>query len=160
VLDALPDLLTYAKRSGIKLAIEPLHPIYAADRSCILTLAQALDICDAVEGTTREPSLGILLDVYHTWWDPALPHEITRAGAQRRIFAFHVNDWLLETCDPLNDRGMMGDGVIDIRGVRGLTEAAGFSGPVEVEIFSTNDWWKRKPEDTLRIIASRLATSS
>jgi sugar phosphate isomerase/epimerase len=160
VLDALPELLEYARRNGIKLAIEPLHPVYAADRSCILSLSHALDVCDAIEGTTREPSLGILFDVYHCWWDHNLPHDIARAGAQRRIFGFHVNDWLRNTNDILNDRGMMGDGVIDLRGIRGMVEAAGFNGPVEVEIFSANDWWKKPLEETLKIAAARLATST
>ncbi len=158
VINALPELLSHGKRNGIKLAIEPLHPVYAADRSCILTMGQALDICDAVEGNVREPSLGILLDVYHTWWDPNLTHEIARAGSQHRLFAFHVNDWLLATKDPLNDRGMMGDGVIDIRGIRGLVEAAGFTGPVEVEIFSDSDWWTKPMQDVLRITAARLGS--
>jgi sugar phosphate isomerase/epimerase len=160
VINALPELLAYGKRNGIKLAIEPLHPVYAADRSCILTTGQALDICDAVEGNVREPSLGVLLDVYHIWWDPALTHEIARAGSQHRIFGFHVNDWLLETKDPLNDRGMMGDGVIDIRGIRGLVEATGYAGPVEVEIFSAQDWWTRSMDDVLRITAARLASAA
>ncbi len=156
VAEALPELLEHGKSIDLKLAIEPMHPMYAADRGCINTLSHALDVCDAVEGQTRNPFLGVLLDVYHTWWDPNLVHDIARAGAQKRIFGFHVNDWLNPTTDILSDRGMMGDGVIEIQAIRGMVEAAGFSGPVEVEIFSANNWWKRPVEDTLNVCTERL----
>ncbi len=157
VLDALPQLLEHAKSIGLKLAIEPMHPMYAADRGCFNTMANALDVCDAVEGITRDPFLGILFDVYHTWWDPNLVHEIARAGTQNRIFGFHVNDWLNPTKDILSDRGMMGDGIIDIRGIRGHVEAAGFDGPVEVEIFSEKTWWKNPIEETLKTCVERFS---
>jgi sugar phosphate isomerase/epimerase len=157
VMDALPALLEHARSIGIKIAIEPMHPMFAADRGCFNTLGQVLDVCDAIEGTTRTPFLGALFDVYHTWWDPALPHEIARAGSQGRIFGFHVNDWLNPTPDMLSGRGMMGDGIIDIRGIRGMVEAAGFNGPVEVEIFNEKQWWKHPVPDTLKICAERLA---
>ena len=160
VIDALPELLAHARSVDVKLSLEPMHPVYAADRGCISRLSQALDICDAVEGTTRTPFLGVLIDVYHVWWDPNLMHDIARAGAEHRIFGFHVNDWLATTRDPLNDRGMMGDGVIDIRAIRGHVESAGFSGPVEVEIFSVHNWWNRPAQDILRIAAARLATAT
>jgi sugar phosphate isomerase/epimerase len=158
VMDALPQLLEHGKKIGLKLAIEPMHPMYAADRGCFNTLAHALDVCDAIEGITRKPFLGILFDVYHTWWDPNLVHEIARAGSQNRIFGFHVNDWLNPTKDILSDRGMMGDGIIDIRGIRGHVEAAGFTAPVEVEIFSEKTWWKKPIEETLKTCVERLST--
>jgi sugar phosphate isomerase/epimerase len=158
VMDALPELLDHAKSIGLKIAIEPMHPMFAADRGCLNTLGHVLDICDAIEGTTRNPILGTLVDVYHTWWDPNLIHELARAGSQGRIFGFHVNDWLNPTQDMLSGRGMMGDGIIDIRGIRGLAEASGFAGPVEVEIFSEKHWWKNPVEDTLRVCVERLST--
>ena len=139
VEDGIGVILEHARASGMKLAIEPLHPMYAADRACINTLEQALDICDALGD-----GLGVAVDVYHVWWDPKLGQQIARAGA--RIFAHHVCDWLVPTRDLLLDRGMMGDGVIELRGIRRMVEAAGYAGPQEVEIFSALDWWK-KPGD-------------
>ncbi len=158
VMDALPQLLEHAKSIGVKLAMEPMHPMFAADRGCFNTLGHVLDICDAIEGNTRNPFMGALFDVYHTWWDPNLTHELARAGSQNRIFGFHVSDWLNPTPDMLSGRGMMGDGIIDIRGIRGHVEAAGFTGPVEVEIFSEKNWWKNPVEDTLKVCVERLAT--
>lgn len=149
-------LLEHARKAGARLALEPLHPMYAGDRSCITTLEQALDIADRVEPPgTGEPGLGVALDVYHVWWDPNLPAGIERAGSTRRIFAFHVCDWLVPTRDLLNDRGMMGDGTIDIRAIRRKVEAAGYAGAVEVEIFS-NEWWKRPADEILSVCAARL----
>jgi sugar phosphate isomerase/epimerase len=158
VMDALPELLQHAKAIGIKIAIEPMHPVFAADRGCFNTLGHVLDICDAIEGQTRTPHLGALFDVYHTWWDPNLHYEIARAGSQNRIFGFHVNDWLNPTKNILSGRGMMGDGVIDIRGIRGIVEGAGYNGPIEVEIFSEDHWWKTPPEETVIMCIERLHT--
>jgi sugar phosphate isomerase/epimerase len=136
----------------MQLAIEPLHPMYAADRACVNTLAQANDLCDSLgEG------VGIACDVYHVWWDPDLAREIRRAG--RRILAFHVCDWLVPTTDLLLDRGMMGDGVIDIPLIRRRVEAAGYDGLVEVEIFSARDWWRRNPHEVLRTVVERCWTA-
>jgi sugar phosphate isomerase/epimerase len=135
--EGLAALLPHARAAGLPLAIEPLHPMYAADRACINTLAQANDLCDALG-----PGVGVVVDVYHTWWDPSLEREIARAGAER-ILAFHLSDWLVPTKDLLLDRGMMGDGVIDLRRIRGWVEAAGFEGFCEVEIFSERNWWQR-----------------
>ncbi len=103
-----------------------------------------------------DATLGVCLDVYHIWWDPALARAIERAKG--RITGFHVCDWLLETKDALNDRGMMGDGVIDIRAIRAMVEQAGYRGLVEVEIFSAANWWKRPIEETLDVCKERLAT--
>ncbi len=123
VRDGIAALLPHARAANVPLAIEPLHPMYAADRACINTLAQANDLCDALG-----PGLGVAIDVYHLWWDPALEREIARAGAAGRLLAFHVCDWLVPTRDLLNDRGMMGDGIIDLRRIRGWVEAAGYAG--------------------------------
>ena len=117
-----------------------LHPAYAADRACVNTTKQALDICDQLD-PQRTGALGVALDVYHIWWDPELMPQIARAGKDR-LLAFHVCDWLVPTKDILNDRGMMGDGVIDITSVRSAVEAQGFAGYSEIEIFS-NDWWSK-----------------
>ena len=120
------------------LAIEPLHPMYAADRACVNTLEQALDLCDALDPRAHSGALGVAVDVYHVWWDPKLEAQIARAGSER-LLAFHVCDWLAPTRDLLDDRGMMGDGVIEIPRIRGWVEAAGFAGYSEVEIFSTRE---------------------
>lgn len=153
VRDGLAATLDYARTAQMPIAIEPLHPMYAADRACVNTLGQALDICDELgEG------IGVALDVYHVWWDPELSRQIQRAG-KARIYAFHVCDWLVPTKDLLLDRGMMGDGVIDIASIRQEVEAVGFNGLVEVEIFSSGDWWRRDPDDVLRIIIERAQTA-
>ena len=135
------------------LAIEPLHPMYAADRACINTMEQALDVCDELDPTQSE-ALGVALDVYHCWWDPKLQQQIARAG-KARLLAFHVCDWLTPTTDLLNDRGMMGDGVIDIPRIRGWIEAQGFDGYSEVEIFSTGNWWQRDAGEVLDTCIAR-----
>jgi sugar phosphate isomerase/epimerase len=147
VADGIAATLEYARSAGMPLAIEPLHPMYAADRACVNTLEQALDLCDALD-PTRSGALGVAVDVYHVWWDPKLAAQIARAGRER-LLAFHVCDWRVPTRDLLNDRAMMGDGVIDIPRIRGWVEAAGFSGFSEVEIFSSEDWWKREGGEVL-----------
>ena len=128
------------------LAIEPLHPMYAADRACVNTMAHANDLCDELGA-----GLGIAVDVYHVWWDPHLQREIERAGnaTPSRLLAYHICDWLVPTTDLLNDRGMMGDGVIDLPLLRSWMEARGYRGMHEVEIFSANNWWKRDPDEVL-----------
>jgi sugar phosphate isomerase/epimerase len=147
VHDGIGRLLEHSRAAGMPLAIEPLHPMYAADRACINTLEQALDVCDALD-PSRSGALGVAVDVYHVWWDPKLQAQIQRAGRQR-LLAFHVCDWLTPTTDLLNDRGMMGDGVIDIPRIRGWVEGQGFAGYSEVEIFSTGNWWQREAGETL-----------
>jgi sugar phosphate isomerase/epimerase len=151
VRDALGALLPYARQARVPLAIEPLHPMYAADRACVNTLAQANDLCDELGDGT-----GVAVDTYHVWWDPDLAREIARAGGN--ILAYHVNDWLVPTADLLLDRGMMGDGVIDLRAIRAMVEAAGYRGHCEVEILSANNWWKRDPDEVLRVCIERHRT--
>jgi sugar phosphate isomerase/epimerase len=158
VEEGIAWLLEQARPLGMKLAIEPLHPMYAADRACVNTLAQANDICDRLGDGVGVADIGVAVDVYHVWWDPALEREIVRAGRAGRIHAFHVCDWLVPTTDLLLDRGMMGDGVIDIPRIRGWVEAAGFAGCVEVEIFSARNWWKRDPDEVLAVVKERYKT--
>lgn len=138
VRDGIAATLEYAREVGMPLAIEPLHPMQAAERACINTLEQALDLCDELD-PNRSGALGVALDVYHVWWDPKLKQQIERAGRER-LLAYHVCDWLTPTRDLLNDRGMMGDGVIELKKIRGWIEAAGYEGYSEVEIFSSLDW--------------------
>lgn len=161
VQEGIAAILPHARAAGVKLAIEPLHPMFAADRACVNTLGHALDICDALDSAPgdgpADPSLGVALDVYHVWWDPQLSAQIVRAG--RRILAFHVCDWLVPTTDLLLDRGMMGDGVIDIPGIRAQVEAQGYDGFCEVEIMSANNWWKRDADEVLRTCIERHQTA-
>jgi sugar phosphate isomerase/epimerase len=152
VLDGLAEILLYARQAKMPLALEPLHPMFAADRACVNTLTHANDLCDALG-----PGIGVAVDVYHVWWDPNLEREIARAGTAR-LLAFHVCDWLVPTTDLMLDRGMMGDGVIDIRRIRGWMEDAGYAGMCEVEIFSARDWWQRPPDEVVRTCIERHRT--
>ena len=151
VKEGIAAILPEARKAGVPLAIEPLHPMQAAERACVNTLEQALDLCESLgEG------LGVAVDVYHVWWDPKLEQQIKRAG-KKRLLAYHICDWLVPTRDLLNDRGMMGDGVIDLPTIRSWVQAAGYGGLQEVEIFSELDWWKRDPDEVLRTCKERLA---
>jgi sugar phosphate isomerase/epimerase len=158
VLAGIAAILPHAKTAQMPLAIEPLHPMYAADRACINTLDQALDVCDAIEGTPSR-ALGVAVDVYHVWWDPRLESALLRAGA-KRLLAYHICDWLVPTTDLLLDRGMMGDGVIDLPRLRHLVEKAGYRGFHEVEIFSQANWWQRDPDEVLATCRQRHANCS
>jgi len=149
VEEGIAAVLPHARSNKVPLAIEPLHPMYAADRACVNTLAQALDLCARLGAGT-----GVAIDVYHLWWDPELDAQIARAGKEKRILAHHICDWLVPTRDMLLDRGMMGDGVIDLKHIRKQIEAAGYSGPQEVEILST-DWWKRLGDEVLATCIER-----
>ncbi|MDX3905245.1 MAG: sugar phosphate isomerase/epimerase family protein [Pigmentiphaga sp.] len=155
VTEGIGQLLEYARERKMPIAIEPLHPMYAADRACINTLEQALDVCDLLD-PAGTGDIGVAVDLYHVWWDPKLQAQIERAG-KRRLLAFHVCDWLTPTTDLLNDRGMMGDGVIEIPKVRAWVESQGFSGYSEVEIFSSR-WWSRDTDDILRTCVERHRT--
>lgn len=150
VEEGIAAVLDHARASGVKLAIEPLHPMYAGDRSCVNTLSQALDMAERLGG-----DVGVAIDTYHVWWEPGLAASIARAGREGRIFAHHICDWLVPTKDLLLDRGMMGDGVIDLAGFRAMIEAAGYHGPQEVEIFSAQDWWTRDGDEVLRVCIDR-----
>jgi sugar phosphate isomerase/epimerase len=159
VVEGTAQLLEHGRSLGVQIALEPLHPVYTAERSCLTLLSEALNMCQKIEGSVPAPSLGVCLDVYHVWWDPNLMRDIARAGLEKRIFGFHVCDWLVPTVDVLNDRGMMGDGIIDIPSIRAEVEKAGYQGLIEVEIFSEQNWWKRPVEEILETCANRLATS-
>jgi sugar phosphate isomerase/epimerase len=155
VEDGIAELLAYARTAKMPLAIEPLHPMFAADRACVNTTRQALDLCDRID-PARTGALGVAIDVYHVWWDFELMPQIERAGHDR-LLAFHVCDWLVPTTDMLNDRGMMGDGVIDIPRIRAAVEAQKFAGYVEVEIFS-NRWWAMPVDDVIATCVARMKT--
>jgi sugar phosphate isomerase/epimerase len=155
VADGIGAVLPHARANAMPLAIEPLHPMYAGDRACVNTLAQALDLCDALGD-----GVGVAIDTYHVWWDPALEAQIARAGADNKILAYHICDWLVPTRDLLLDRGMMGDGVIDLPRVRAAVEKAGYQGYVEVEIFSAADWWTKPGDEVLRTCIERFNTVS
>jgi sugar phosphate isomerase/epimerase len=147
IRDGIAAVLPHAADAGIRLGIEPLHPMYADDRSAINTLRQANDLAEALDS----PHLGVVFDVYHLWWDPDLAQETKRCGDSGRLLAFHVCDWKTPTEDLLLDRGLMGEGCIDIRGLRGQVEAAGFGGYNEVEIFSKK-YWAMDQNDYLKMI--------
>ncbi len=153
--DGIAGLLEHAREVGVPLAIEPLHPMYAADRSVVCTLAQALAMCRSLEPEGMR-WLGIAADIYHCWWDPLLEASLAGIGAEGRLLAFHLSDWLRDTRDMLLDRGMMGEGVVDLAGIRRCVEAAGFRGLAEVEIFSRDHWWKTAPDAVLQRCAEAL----
>ena len=152
VREGLHAILPEARAAGVTIALEPLHPMTCADRSVLSTLGQALDLCDELgEGT------GVALDVYHVWWDPDLARQVARAG--RRIAAFHVCDWKVPTLDTVLDRGIPGEGVIDIPAIRTMVERAGYDGGfAEVEVLSKR-WWTEDPDEVLRLLTQwRAAT--
>ncbi|MDA3874969.1 MAG: sugar phosphate isomerase/epimerase [Kiritimatiellae bacterium] len=141
IQDGIAAVLPHANACGINLSIEPLHPIYAADRSAVNTMAQARRMCEQLNGT-NETRVGIAADVYHIWFDDSLEQEILLSGKAGWLHAFHICDWKVEQSDPLQDRGLMGEGVIDIRQIHNWMTAAGYTGDIEVEIFSTHHWAK------------------
>jgi sugar phosphate isomerase/epimerase len=134
VAEGIDELVPYAQSHGVKLGIEPLHPMYAAERSVVVSLAQANSMAERYTAD----QVGVVVDVFHVWWDPDLYRQISRASG--RIVGFHVSDWIVPTPDMLMGRGMMGDGVIEIRRIRQSVEAAGYDGPIEVEIFNQAIW--------------------
>ena len=136
IKEGITKILPTAMAAGIKLAIEPLHPMYAGDRSAVNTMKQANDMAEEINSDW----VGVAVDVYHLWWDPSLKEEIKRCADQNHLFAFHVCDWNIPTLDFLNDRGLMGEGCINIPEIRSWVEDAGFKGYNEVEIFSDKFW--------------------
>lgn len=154
IADGLGTILPHARACKMPLAIEPLHPMYAADRACVNTLAQAIDLAQALGD-----GVGVVVDTYHVWWDPDLEAQIARAGRMRTILAYHISDWLVPTRDILLDRGMMGDGVIDFARIGRWIEQAGYRGYTEVEIFSKRDWWTRPGDEVLRTCIERYRST-
>jgi len=149
ITDGIASVLDHATGVNVKLSIEPLHPMYADTRSAVNTLKQANDMCDALSS----PFVGVAVDAYHLWWDPDLQQEIERCGKSGYLFAFHICDWMSPTVDILNDRGLMGEGCINVREIRGWVEDTGFDGYNEVEIFS-NRWWEKDQDEFLEAIVS------
>ncbi|HVQ62155.1 MAG TPA: sugar phosphate isomerase/epimerase family protein [Burkholderiales bacterium] len=156
VRDGLGRTLDHARSAGVRLAIEPMHPMHCATQSCINTLAQALDLCDELD--RGGGALGVAVDVYHVWWDPQLEAQIERAG-EKRLLAFQISDWLLAPGTMLADRGMMGDGAIDLPLIRSWMEEAGYRGFHEVEILSAANWWQRDPDEVLATCRVRHQTA-
>lgn len=148
VEEGIEKLIPFAESHGVKLGIEPLHPMFAADRSVVSTLGQA----NAISEKMDTDQVGVVVDVYHVWWDPCLYQEIERAKGN--ILGFHVSDWIVPLPDMFKGRGMMGDGVIEIRRIRNAVEAAGYNGPIEVEIIN-QDIWDRPGDDVLKEIKER-----
>jgi len=147
IRDGIAAILPEATAAAVKLAIEPLHPMYADTRSAINTMLQANDMAEGF----NSPFVGVAVDVYHVWWDPFLKKEIERCGEKQNLFAFHICDWKIPTTDLLLDRGLMGEGCIPVKQIRSWVEAAGFNGFNEVEIFS-GSYWKEDQADFLRKI--------
>ena len=154
-LDGVAELVPHARSVGVKIALEPLHPMICASRSVLSTMKLANAWCDSLGA---EDIVGIAVDTYAVWWDPDVETEIARAGA--RICSFHVSDWLADTQDLRLDRGMMGDGVIDLPALRRSVEAAGYDGYVEIEIFSQRNWWQRHPDELIGVIKDRVQTAA
>ncbi|NGP45177.1 sugar phosphate isomerase/epimerase [Bacillaceae bacterium SIJ1] len=148
VADGIEQLIPFAESHGVKLGIEPLHPMYAADRSVINTLQQANDMAEVYEAH----QVGVVVDVFHVWWDPYVYQEIQRASGH--ILGFHVSDWIVPVPDLFKGRGMMGDGVIELRKLRNAVEAAGYQGPIEVEIIN-QAIWDQPGDDVLALMKER-----
>jgi sugar phosphate isomerase/epimerase len=155
ITEGIEACIAYAEKRNVVLAIEPLHPMYAGDRSAINTLKQANEIAEHFNSKW----VGIAVDVYHLWWDPELKEQIDRCAAHNNLSAFHICDWKVPTTDMLNDRGIMGEGCINVKEIRGWVEDAGFKGFNEVEIFSTQHWQEDQDDYFRRIINAYLNNS-
>ncbi len=150
--DRVSDLAEYAAKTGVNLALEPLNPMFGGNRTCLFTVREAMNVCRAIAA----PNVGIAVDVYHVWWDTTLTESL--AEAKGRILGYHLCDWLEATGDMLLDRGMMGDGVVDLKSIRRDVESAGYAGACEVEVFSAQDWWLRDPNEVLDTMVERFRT--
>ncbi len=148
--DRVARLAPYAAAQGVSLALEPLNPMFGGNRTCLFTVADALHVIRAVQA----PNVGLAVDVYHVWWDRTLPETLSQA--QGLVLGYHLCDWLENTTHMLLDRGMMGDGVADLRAIRSAVEATGYRGLCEVEIFSAQTWWKRDPAEVLDTLIDRF----
>ena len=147
VAERLAELAPFAAEHGVRLVLEPLHPMYAADRAVISTLGQALDLA----GPHSPATVGVVVDTFHVWWDPQLAEQVARAGREQRLAAYQVCDFNLPiAADPLLSRGYMGDGVVDFTTIGRWVSAAGYTGPVEVEIFNAEIW----DSDADRVVAT------
>ena len=152
VTEAVAELAPYAEQRGVTLSIEPLHPMFAADRAVVSTIDQALDIAEA----SGSPAAGVVVDTYHVWWDPYLERAIQRAAASNRLFSYQVCDWNLPlAAEALHSRGYMGDGFIDFPSITRMIAAAGYTGDIEVEIFN-EDVWATPADESAKIIAERF----
>jgi sugar phosphate isomerase/epimerase len=151
VEDGIAAIVPYARERNVRIGLEPLHPMFAADRSVLVTIRQALDLAAKFDAS----EVGIILDVFHFWWDPVLYESIAQCGS--RIYGFHVSDWLSPLPDTLMGRGLMGDGVIEIRRIRDAVDAAGYSGPIEVEIFNQK-LWDTPCDDVVKQVIERFLT--
>ena len=151
VADRLADLEPYAAERGVRLVLEALHPMYAADRAVLCTLGQALDLAAPYPAST----VGVVIDTFHVWWDPELAGSVARAGREGRIASYQVCDFNLPIApDPLLSRGMMGDGVIDFPAITRMVAETGYDGPVEVEIFNA-DIWAAPADEVLATMSER-----
>ena len=150
VRDMMGELLPHARERGVGLGLEPLTPMVAGENSCVNTMALANGICEELGAGT-----GVVVDVYHVWWDPALEAELMRCGTNGQLYAFHICDWRVPTRDRFQDRAMMGDGVIDIPQIGRWMRKAGFDGYNEIEIFSAADWWTRDPAEFITTCVAR-----
>ncbi|MEO0990131.1 MAG: sugar phosphate isomerase/epimerase family protein [Pseudomonadota bacterium] len=150
--DRVADLAPYAAERNVSLALEPLNPMFGGNRTCIFTVRDALSVCDMVGAG----NVGVAVDVYHVWWDSDLAESCKAAGD--RLLGYHLCDWLEATSHMLLDRGMMGDGVADLKAIRAAVEGAGYKGPCEVEVFSADNWWRRDPGDVLDTMVSSFRT--
>lgn len=149
VQDGIAELLPYARQHGVRLGIEPLHPMYTSDRNVVSTLGLANDMAE----TLADPYAGVVIDVFHVWWDPDVWRQIERSAPW--LSGFHVNDWLDDPPNLLHSRTMMGDGPIEIRRLREAVDATGYSGPIEVEIFN-QELWQRAPSEVMELLVERF----
>ncbi len=154
IAEAIARYAGRAAEENVKLAIEPLHPVYCGNRSCLTTVRDAVTMIEQIDHC----AVGLAIDVYHVWWDTSLEMELSRISGQGKVFGFHLCDWLRDTVDILLDRGMMGDGVAEIRRIRDIVESVGYEGFCEVEVFSERNWWKRDPHEVLDTIVQRFRT--